>query len=145
MTVVTSASFFFFTMVCFYWFQNQFPRWRWERTCLPMQVSIRDLSFKFDPWVEKIHWRRKWQPTPVFLPGESHGQRSLAGYSPWGHKKSDTTEATYTHWSTTRNILIVSITSLQYLMKTSPPLLNLFNYISRDNYIQRWAFQVIQF
>ena len=39
---------------------------------------------KFDPWVRKIHWRRKWQPTPVFLPGKSHGQRSLAGYSPWG-------------------------------------------------------------
>ena len=38
--------------------------------------------------------RRKWQPTPVFLPGESHGQRSLAGYSPKGHKESDTTEAT---------------------------------------------------
>ena len=39
----------------------------------------------------KIPWRRKWQPTPVFLPGESHGWRSLVGYSPWGHKKSDTT------------------------------------------------------
>ena len=38
-------------------------------------------------------WRRKWQPTPVFLPGESHGQRSLAGYSPQGHKESDTTKA----------------------------------------------------
>ena len=37
-------------------------------------------------------WRRKWQPTPVFLPGKSHGQRSLAGYSPWGHKELDTTE-----------------------------------------------------
>ena len=37
-------------------------------------------------------WRREWHPTPVFLPGESHGQRSLAGYSPWGHKESDTTE-----------------------------------------------------
>ena len=36
-------------------------------------------------WVRKISWRRKWQPNPVFLPGESHGQRSLAGYSPWGH------------------------------------------------------------
>ena len=35
------------------------------------------------------HWRRKWQPTPVFLPGESHGQRSLAGYGPWGRKESD--------------------------------------------------------
>ena len=38
----------------------------------------------FDPWVGKIPWRRKWQPTPVFLPGESHGQRSVVGYSPWG-------------------------------------------------------------
>ena len=47
---------------------------------------------RFDPWVGKIHWRRKWQPTQVFLPGKSHGQRSLAGYSPWGHKESDITE-----------------------------------------------------
>ena len=37
-------------------------------------------------------WRRKWQPTPVFLPGESRGQKSLAGYSPWGHNELDTTE-----------------------------------------------------
>ena len=37
-------------------------------------------------------WRREWQPTPVFLPGEFHGRRSLVGYSPWGHKESDTTE-----------------------------------------------------
>ena len=45
-----------------------------------------------DPWVRKIPWRRAWQPTPVFLLGESHGQRSLAGYSSWGHKESDMTE-----------------------------------------------------
>ena len=42
--------------------------------------------------VRKILWRRAWQPSPVFLPGESHGQRSLAGYSPWGHVESDTTQ-----------------------------------------------------
>ena len=48
----------------------------------------------FDPWVETIPWRRAWQPTPVFMPGKSLGQRSLTGYSPWGHKESDTTEAT---------------------------------------------------
>ena len=47
---------------------------------------------QFDPWVGKILWRRKWQPTPVFLPGESHGQGSLVGYSPWGYKELDTTE-----------------------------------------------------
>ena len=40
----------------------------------------------FDPWVGKIPWRRAWQPTPEFLLGESPGQRSLAGYSPWGHR-----------------------------------------------------------
>ena len=46
----------------------------------------------------KIPWRRKWQPTPVFLPGEFHGQRSLVNYSPWGRKESDTTERlTHTH------------------------------------------------
>ena len=48
----------------------------------------------FDPWVGKISWTRKGQPTPVFLPGESCGQRSLADYSPWGCKESDTTEVT---------------------------------------------------
>ena len=44
------------------------------------------LSPGFKPWVRKILWRRAWKPTPVFLPGESHGQRSLVGYSSWGHK-----------------------------------------------------------
>ena len=48
-----------------------------------------------DNWVRKISCRRAWQPTPVFLPGELHGQRSLAGYSPWDLTESDTTEATY--------------------------------------------------
>ena len=46
-----------------------------------------------DPWVRNIAWKRVWQPMPVFLPGESRGQRSLAGYSPWGRKELDTTEA----------------------------------------------------
>ena len=46
----------------------------------------------FDPWVGKISWRRKWQPTQVSFPGKSHGQRSLVGCSPWSHKESGTTE-----------------------------------------------------
>ena len=46
----------------------------------------------FDPWFGKIPFRRKWQPAPVFLPGNSHGQRSLIGYSSWGHKELDTTK-----------------------------------------------------
>ena len=45
----------------------------------------------FNPWVGKILRRRKWQPTPVFLPEEFHGQRSLEGYSPWGHRELYTT------------------------------------------------------
>ena len=48
----------------------------------------------FDPWIRKIPWRRAWQPAPVFLPGKSHGQRSLERYSPWDCKELDTTEST---------------------------------------------------
>ena len=51
-----------------------------------------DIGDRFNPWVRKIPWRREWQPTPVFLPGESHGQRSLVGYSPRGHRESDMTQ-----------------------------------------------------
>ena len=54
--------------------------------------SCQSKRLGFDPWVEKIPWRREWQPTLVFLPGESHGQRSLAGSSLRGHKESDTAE-----------------------------------------------------
>ena len=54
-----------------------------------------DSRHGFDPWVGKIRWSRKWQPTPVFLPGKFHGQRSLAGYSSWGCKDSDMTEHTH--------------------------------------------------
>ena len=47
---------------------------------------------QFGPWVRKIPWRRRPDPTPIFLPGEFYGQRSLAGYRPWGCKESDTTK-----------------------------------------------------
>ena len=50
------------------------------------------------PVVGKIPWRRKWQPTPVFLPGKSHRRRSLAGYSPWGHKELDTERLNKSYW-----------------------------------------------
>ena len=52
---------------------------------------------RFNPWVGKILWRSKWQPAPVFLLGKSQGQRSLAGYRPWGHMESDVTERLRTH------------------------------------------------
>ena len=64
---------------------------------LPRQLSGKESTCQcrghgFDPWLGKIPWRRKWQPTPVFLPEMSHGQRSLVGYSLWGRKESDMTQ-----------------------------------------------------
>src|SRR5574339_227989 len=64
---------------------------------LPWWISDKESSCLcrrcgFDPWVRKISWRRKWQPTPVILPGKFHEWRSLVGYSPWGYKELDTTE-----------------------------------------------------
>ena len=72
--------------LCLHW---NFPVGRdGESICLQCR------RLRFDPWVGKIPWRRKWQPTPVFLPGKSHGRRSLVDYSPWGCKESDTRGAT---------------------------------------------------
>ena len=65
---------------------------------------------EFKPWIGKILCRRAWQPTPVFLPGESYGQRSLVGYSPQGGKESNTTEVTeyaHTHACTDRNMCFI--------------------------------------
>ena len=73
----------------------------------------------FNPWVGKIPWQRKWQPTPVFLPGEFHGQRSPVGSmgSPWGHKESDTTEWQHTQRGWEWVILMVqSIADLHTLL-----------------------------
>ena len=72
---------------------------------------------EFDPWVGKIPWRRLWQPTPVFLPGESHGQRSLAGYSSWGHKELDTTEAISTGCSLEGLMLKLKLQYFGHLMQ----------------------------
>ena len=57
-----------------------------------LPANAGDMRCGFDSWVGKIPWRRAQNRSPVFLPGESHGQRSLGGYSPWGHKESDVTE-----------------------------------------------------
>ena len=69
---------------------------------LPMQCSGEEFACQysrcgFNPWVGKISWRRKWQPTPVFLPEKSHGLRSLVGCSPRDHKELDTTEQLSVH------------------------------------------------
>ena len=53
---------------------------------------------RFDPWIGKIPWSRKWQPAPGFLPGKFHGQRSLVGYSPWDRRESDVIEHNTLIW-----------------------------------------------
>ena len=80
--------------------QTGLSNWTEPNWGLPRQHSGREFACQcrwrkrggFNPWVRKIPWRRKWQPTPVFLPGESYGQMSLEGYCPWGCKESDITE-----------------------------------------------------
>ena len=52
--------------------------------------AMRETRVRYLGWEDA--WRREWRPTPVFLPGESHAQRSLAGYNPWGRRESDRTE-----------------------------------------------------
>ena len=74
-------------------YQRRLPWWlRGLSVCLQCRRP------GFDPWVRKIPWRRKWQPTPVHLPGKSHGQRSLVDCSPWDHKESDMTERHHFHF-----------------------------------------------
>ena len=70
---------------------------RWHSGEEPVCQCRRCKRHGFDPWVRKISWNRKWQPTPVFLPGRFRGQRCLTGYSPWGGKESDMTEHVGTH------------------------------------------------
>ena len=62
---------------------------QWVKDLPEVQKTHRKCGFH--PSVGKITWKRKWQATPVFLPEKSHGQSSLVGYSPWGHRESDTT------------------------------------------------------
>ena len=76
-----------------------------EPTC----PSMRHKSLRLDPWVAKMPRRRAWQPSPLFMPGESHGQRILGGYSPQGHTESDTTKATQHAKGMLSNLLCFSV------------------------------------
>ena len=69
------------------------PRWLSGKEFASQCRSQR--RHKFDPWVRKIPWRRTWKPTPAFLLGELHGQRTLTDYKPWLCKEPDTTEHTW--------------------------------------------------
>ena len=73
-------------------------------------VNPGDTRHGFDPWVGKIPWRRKWQPTPVLLPGKSHGQRNLEGYSPWPCKELDMTQHTHHFIKLFSSVMQLSLT-----------------------------------
>ena len=62
-------------------------------------IWIMTSNFHYLMKITKLHWRRRWHPTPVLLPGKSHGWRSLIGCSPWGHEESDMTERLHFHFS----------------------------------------------
>ena len=104
--VPISPHFYQHLLFSFFFLNNNHPR-RYEVVShysfgLHLAQRVKRLSAMqerpgFDLWVGKIPWRRKWQPTPVLLPGKSHGRRSLVGYSPWGRKESDTTEWLHLH------------------------------------------------
>ena len=82
------------------------PWWlRWKSICLQCGRP------GFHPWVRRIPWRRKWHPTPVLLPGEFHGWRSLVGYSPWSCKELDTTERLHLHFQLSRSNILRFSTS----------------------------------
>ena len=83
LSVCMSMSVSVYTYV--YCYVQGFPRWLSNEESFCQCRRCR--RWDFDPWVRKIPWSRKWKPTPVFLPGKSHRQRSLAGYSPWGQKR----------------------------------------------------------
>ena len=75
--------------IIFYWFFSDGSAGK-----EPICQCRRRKRHEFDPWVRMMPWGKKQQPTPVFLPGKFHGQRSLVGYSPWGCKELDMTECT---------------------------------------------------
>ena len=78
------------------WFSYYYHHFGLPRWCSSKESVCQCRRHGFNPWVGKIPLGRKWQPTSVFLPGKSQGQRRLVGYSSWGHKESDRTEHMHT-------------------------------------------------
>ena len=97
-----------------------------------------------EKWVQSLGWehpwRRKWQPTTVFLPGKFHGQRSLMGYTPWGCKELGTTEHTHTHTHTHNmkfailTILSVQFSSVKYIHSVAASLQNSLCHVKQTLY-----------
>ena len=90
-------SVFLLTFIAFVQVAKEFPKWLSSK-----KICLQCRRQGSNPWVRKMPWKRKWQPTPVFSPGEFHGQRSLVGFSPWGHRARHNlaTEHIHTHTHT---------------------------------------------
>ena len=86
----------------------------------------------FNPWIEKIPWKRKWQPSLVFFPGKYHGQRSLAGYSPWGHRRVGHDLATKQQQCSNSHYML--LTSINFSQTT----VNLVNLLNCFDGISKW-------
>ena len=127
------------------WMSSHFMSQPNSTIVLPWWLSGKESTYQcgrrgFDPWIRKMPWRRKWQPTPVFLPGKSHGQRSLVGYSPPGCKKLDTTEWLNSNITIRlQNILVCLLPDpllcqlcCGHSTKGASPLFRLFKFFSRS-------------
>ena len=100
--------------------KQRLPRWYSDK-----EFACQCRRCIFDPWVGKIPWRRAWQPTPVLLPGESHRQRSLAGYSPWGRKELDMTERLSIACHSNILSILNIVREIDYMSITNGPLVNI--------------------
>ena len=102
---------------------------------------------RFDPWVGKIPWRKEWISTPVFLPGECHGQRSLVGYSPKSRKESDMTEQlTLSHlrWEAENHIWVYAFLFQEQFCKSSSIIFNLSRKYEEINSSQEKRFPFLE-
>ena len=92
-------------LTCVNFFYSKYHRtWSFPHGSDGKSICLQCRRHRFDPWVGKILWRRKWQPIPILLPGKFHGWRSLVGYSPWDCKESDTIEQL--HFTSPQNYMI---------------------------------------
>ena len=114
----------------YFHFRTSKKAWEISCYCFPggsddKESACQCRRHEFDLWMGKIPWRRKWKPTPVFLPGESHERRSLEGYSPWGHKESDMTEwisaCAHTHTHTHTHTPVKTFPGPGRMVKTALP------------------------
>ena len=131
-----------FTVLCQYLLYSKVTQFYTYILCF-LNVNLQCRRPGFNTWFGKIPWRREQLPTAIFLLGECHGQRSLAGYSPWGCKELDATKVTYTrtHASISRNILPIGGNTLIWLQ---PSHLKEVGFWVPDRFLSWWWWREAQ-